>query len=152
MCRVHATVRGLIGEIVAGSEDVTVVDMEAGLEHLSRGTVRHVDTVLAVLEPYYRSLETGARVVELARELGIARVLVVVNKVRDEADRQAMDEFCRGRGLPLAAVVPHDPSVLDADRGGGSLLDHAPEAPSVQAIRQLAERLASGAFDPAPAG
>lgn len=152
MCRVHATVRGLLGEIVAGTEDVAIVDMEAGLEHLSRGTVRHVDTVLAVLEPYYRSLETGARVVELARELGISRVLVVVNKVRDEADRQAIDEFCRSRGLPVAAVVPHDPSVLEADRAGGSLLDQAPEAPSVRAIRELAEQLADASSGRAPAG
>jgi CO dehydrogenase maturation factor len=150
MCRVHATVRGLLGEIVAGAEDVAVVDMEAGLEHLSRGTVRHVDTVLAVLEPYYRSLETGARVVELARELGIGRVLVVVNKVRDDADRHALDEFCRNRGLPLAAVIPHDPCVLEADRKGGSLLDHAPEAPSVGAIRELAEQLVGGSGGRAP--
>ena len=126
---------------MAGVDDIAVVDMEAGLEHLSRGTVRHVDTVLAVLEPYYRSLETGARVVELARELGIAKVLVVVNKVRDEADRKALDDFCRSHGLPLTAVVPHDPSVLDADRAGGSLLDQAPQSPSVQAIRGLSEVL-----------
>src|SRR5262245_35439596 len=130
-----------MSEIVAGAEDVALLDMEAGLEHLSRGTVRHVDTVLAVLEPYYRSLETGARVVELARELGIPRVLTVANKVRDAADREALEEFSRARQLTLLAVVPHDPAVLEAERAGQTLLDQAPSAPAVQAIAALADAL-----------
>src|ERR671923_2028724 len=91
MCRVHATVRGLLGEIVGGAGDVAVADMEAGLEHLSRGTPRHVGTILAVLEPYYRSLETGARVLELARELGIAGTYAVANKIRTGEDREAVE-------------------------------------------------------------
>jgi len=52
-----------------------VLDMEAGVEHLSRGTTRNTDTLLVVAEPYYKSLETAARVAALGRELGIARVL-----------------------------------------------------------------------------
>lgn len=141
MCRAHATVRGLLAEIVAEARDVALVDMEAGLEHLSRGTVRHVDTVLAVLEPYYRSLETGARVVELARELGIARVLTVANKVRDEADLGALQDFCRARDLTIVAVVPYDAAVVEADRVGRALLDESPSGPAVQAIASLADRL-----------
>ena len=68
MCGAHATVRGLLGELVARSangRDI-IVDMEAGLEHLSRGTGRHVSRFLAVVEPYYRSMETARRIVELA--------------------------------------------------------------------------------------
>ena len=61
---------------------VTVVDMEAGLEHLSRGTDRHVDTLLVVLEPYFKALETARRCAELGRELGIPRVWGVANKLR----------------------------------------------------------------------
>jgi CO dehydrogenase nickel-insertion accessory protein CooC1 len=63
-----------------GSSDVTVLDMEASIEHLTRGTVRNVDVLLVVTEPYYRSLETTGRVVPLARELGLERVWVVANK------------------------------------------------------------------------
>jgi CO dehydrogenase maturation factor len=141
MCRAHATVRGLLGEIVAGAEDVALADMEAGLEHLSRGTPRHADTLLAVLEPYYRSLETGARIVELARELGVARVHAVANKVRSGEDRGAIEAFCRARGLELLGLVPHDEAVLAADREAVALLDRAPSSPAVAAIASLAERL-----------
>src|SRR5919204_2685717 len=101
MCGAHATVRGLLGEIVAqtGNHRDIIVDMEAGLEHLSRGTGRHVTRFVAVLEPYYRSMETARRVAELASELGVRDVLVTANKVRDNADRNAIRDFCAAHGL-----------------------------------------------------
>ena len=141
MCRAHATVRGLLGEIVAGAIDVAVADMEAGLEHLSRGTPRHTDAIVAVLEPYYRSLETGARVLDLTRELGITRAYAIANKVRTAEDREAVEAFCRGRGLSLLATVPHDEAILDADRHGLALLDHAPDAPAVRVLSAIADQL-----------
>src|SRR4029450_2199520 len=96
MCGAHATVRGFLGELVAKSADTFdgVVDMEAGLEHLSRGTGKHVSRFLAVVEPYYRSMETARRVADLAAELGVADVGAVLNKVRNEADRDAVASFC----------------------------------------------------------
>ena len=141
MCRAHATVRGLLGEIVGGAQDVAFADMEAGLENFSRGTPRHADVVLTVLEPYYRSLETGARVADLARELGVKRVLAVANKVRSPADAQAIGSFCKSRGLDLLGTVPHDDAILEADREGRALLDCAPTSPAVRAIEQIADRL-----------
>ena len=141
MCRVHATVRGLLGEIVEGASDVAVADMEAGLEHLSRGTPRHVGAMVAVLEPYYRSLETGARVLELARELGVRQAYAVANKLRSQADREAVEDFCQRRGVSLLGHVPHDEAILEADRQGAALLDHSPGAPSVRAIASIGDRL-----------
>ena len=80
--------------------DVTILDMEASIEHLTRGTVRNVDVLLVVTEPYYRSLETTARIVPLARELGLANVFVVGNKLRTERDAAAIREYCDRRGFP----------------------------------------------------
>ncbi len=141
MCRAHATVRGILAAIVASAEDVAIADMEAGLEHLSRGTTRHADAVIAVIEPYYRSLETGARVLDMARELGVARVHAIANKVRGDSDRQAIEEFCAARGISLIGIVPHDEAVLEADREGGAVLDRVPDAPSVRAIAAIADQL-----------
>lgn len=141
MCGAHATVRGLLAEIVAGAQDVAVADMEAGLEHLSRGTPRHADALVAVIEPYYRSLETGARVIDLARELGVARVHAVANKVRGEVDARAIDEFCAARGLTLLGSVPHDEAVVLADRVGAAVLDSAPESAYVRAVESLARQV-----------
>src|SRR5262245_65842934 len=101
MCGAHATVRGFLGELVGRSQSShdIVVDMEAGLEHLSRGTGRHVARFLAVVEPYFRSMETARRVAELAGEAGISDVIAVANKVRNDADRDAVRDFCERHGL-----------------------------------------------------
>jgi CO dehydrogenase maturation factor len=149
-CRPHAIARNLVADLLAyngANRGDVVVDMEAGLEHLSRGTTRHADAILAVAEPYYRSLETARRVVELASELGIGRVSVVANKVRDEQEAQAVRSYMERHGLPLVAEVPFDEAVLEADRQAGGLLDvGGSEAPAVRALDRLAESLiAAGA-------
>lgn len=125
------------------SDEITdvVVDMEAGLEHLSRGTSRHVDAMLAVVEPYYRALETGDRVVELSRELGIGRVAVVANKVRDDEDRQAIRDYCASRDLEVMVEIPYDRSLMEAERAGRAPIDFDPAAPAVTSVRELAGRL-----------
>ena len=145
MCGAHATVRGLLGELVsnAANDRDIVVDMEAGLEHLSRGTGRHVSRFLAVVEPYYRSMETARRIVELAAELGIGDVQAVANKVRDADDRQALTDFCGRHSLPIVAEIPYDPALAASERAGVPPFDADPGAPAVEAVRRLARTLAA---------
>lgn len=143
MCGVHGAVRVLLGQLVSASERPTIVDIEAGLEHLSRGTARNVDTLLAVLEPYYKSMETAARVIELAHELGIPRVFAVANKVRSADDEKALREFAAERGLNLLTSIPDDEAMGRADRAGVAPLDFDSKAPAVRAIADLAGRLSA---------
>ncbi len=143
MCRNHATVRSLLAELVGTSIGPTVADMEAGLENFSRGTPRHVDALLVVMEPYFRALETGARAAELGRELGIPRVEAIANKARTPEDEAAVREFCEGRGIPIAGWVPFDEAVLAAERGGRALLDASPDSPAVRALSAVAEKFAA---------
>jgi CO dehydrogenase maturation factor len=147
MCGAHATVRGFLGEIVARAESDRhiIVDMEAGLEHLSRGTGRHVSRLVAVLEPYYRSMETARSVTALASELGINDVAVVANKVRDDGDRKAIADFCRVHAMRLVGEVPFDGSLAEVERGGGAPIDAAPDSPAVRAITELAVTLSDQA-------
>lgn len=141
MCRSHATVRELMSKLVEEVTQLIVTDLEAGLENFSRGTPRHADTLLIVLEPYYKSLETGRRIVELARELGVPRILGVANKVRSKEDEDAIRQFAESHQLELAAVVPHDEAVLDADRQGRSTIDLFPQAAMVRSVQALAKSL-----------
>ena len=119
--------------------------MEAGLEHLSRGTGKHVSRLVAVLEPYYRSMETARNVAALATELGIPDVVVVANKVRDSADRSAIAEFCQAHAMRLVGEVPYDGQLADVERSGGAPIDVAPQSPAVKAIEALAGPLANDA-------
>lgn len=141
MCGPHAAVRMLVGELIERNRRNTVVDMEAGVEHLSRGTIRFVDCALVVVEPYFKSMETGARIARLAGELGVGAVYAVANKVRSEADRKALENFCNERGLKLHARIPFDESLLQAEREGRAPLDHAPQGAAIQALAELAGKL-----------
>jgi len=115
LCSAHAVVSAL-QEDLCGPERVVVIDMKASPEHLSRGTVRHVDLVCLVAEPYYRSLETVRRMAALVDELPVGRLVVVANKVRSPADAKAIGEFCARHGFVLAGMLPWLEEVVAADR------------------------------------
>ena len=142
-CGSHATVRGLLAEIVSREADVTVVDMEAGLEHLSRsgGTLRYVDHLMIVVEPYVKSTQTAYRTLALARDLGIPRISVLGSKVRDETELTTIRKVCADTGLQLIGVIPYDESVRVADRDGKSPVDAVPESSMVRAVDDLAGAL-----------
>ncbi len=122
-CGSHATVRSLLGEAIEEQAEVTIVDMEAGLEHLSRsgGTLAYADALLVVMEPSRKSVITAARTMSLAEELGIPRCYGLGNKARLDEDveffRAATEEF----GILLAGVLPHDDGVAEADRSGAAV-------------------------------
>ena len=143
MCRAHSTAREVLSEVVEDRDEVTVMDMVAGVEHLGRGTAKDVDTLLVVVEPYYKSLETGQRTRDLAAELDIPDVRVVANKVRDGHDREAIEEFCGENDLEIATVVPYDEAIRRADQEGVAPIDHDSGAPGVEAVRKLADDLLS---------
>ncbi len=137
MCASHQAVRGLVAELTAYGEH-TVTDMEAGLEHLKRGTARHVDMMLIVAEPYYRSLEAGMRTAVLAEELAIKHIKVVANKVRNDDDLAAIQAFCDQHDMDVIGVVPLDEEMVTAEREEKSPYDHAPGSAGVEAIRDIA--------------
>ena len=140
LCGQHVAVQNILGDRPGGTAtDVTILDMEASLEHLSRGTVRHTDVLLVATEPYYRSLETTGRLIPLARDLGIERLGVVANKVRSARDEAAIREYCLRHDFEVIASVPYDESIVRADQAGHSLLDLAPDAPAVRSIERLAD-------------
>lgn len=141
MCRVHSIARGVLSGIVEDHEEVTVMDMEAGVEHLKRGTAKEVDVLLVVVEPYYKSLVTGRHTQELAVNLGISNVRVIANKVRHEHDLEAIEEFCTNHDLEIAAVIPYDDTIREADQEEMAPVDYDSDAPAVHAIRELADDL-----------
>lgn len=143
LCSAHAVVSSLL-EDLGGPQRVVVVDMEASPEHLSRGTVRHVDAICLVAEPYYRSLETVRRMSALVAELAVPRVAVVANKVRSSQDEEAIREFCHRHELALVGVVPWSDQVGDADRARVPVIDWPAAHDVVGALAGLAQTLLMG--------
>ena len=133
----------MLSEILSDAAEITIVDMEAGLEHLSRagGTLKNVDHLLVIIEPYAKAIETARRTVRLARELGIPHLHGVGSKVRDGQERALVRAMCAESGLELAAMIPYDDSVRLADREGRPPIETAPDSPMVRAVTELAARL-----------
>ncbi len=90
-------------------------------------------------EPYFKSLETASRSFALAKDLGISQIRMVANKVRTPRDEETVRDFASRHGLPVEGVVPFDDAVLAADERGAALIEYQPAAPSVAAIRRLAD-------------
>ena len=135
----HATVRSVVEVSAQESHEVTILDTEASPEHLSRGTTRYADAMLCVVEPYYKSLETGRRMAVLGNDLGIPWVALVANKIRDERELEAVTTFAERNQLELAGIVPFDEQMPAAERAEQAPLDFAPDATAVQAIGALGE-------------
>lgn len=129
--------RGIIGELKA-AEGITIIDMEAGLELFGRGTPGASDLLAIVIEPSLWSIQTATRIIDLARELAIPKLMAVANKIREEADVEWIREALRPQGVEVAGVVPYDTDVSLADRKMSSLLDIAPESAAACAIAELA--------------
>ncbi len=115
-CPEHALLRRLLKHLIIDRDDVVIVDMEAGIEHLTRGTAEGVDAFIVVVEPGQRSLQTAIAVKGLAAELGVKRVFVVANKVRKEEDV----EFIKSNinDMEFLGEIHHNESIVESDMGG----------------------------------
>jgi CO dehydrogenase maturation factor len=121
-CPESVLLKNLVLHLVLKRNEVVILDMEAGIEHLGRGTAMGVDWMLTVVEPGKRSVETAHRVHDMAAAIGIHRFGVVLNKsVAPESERQWMAEEFGGEAL--FGVIPFDSRIGLADRRGQSLLD-----------------------------
>ena len=137
VCPEHVMLKSILSSLTYRKNDVVIMDMEAGLEHLGRGTAANMDQFIVVIEPGARSVQTYRNVKRLASDLGVKRVRVVANKLRGAGD----EAFIRG-AIPqedLLGCIHYNPEIMDADRQGKSPYDFSPTA--VEEIRRIKEIL-----------
>jgi CO dehydrogenase maturation factor len=120
-CPENIVLKSLLAHVFIEREEYLIVDMEAGLEHLGRGTTAYMDALIVVVEPGRRSFQTARQVKELAGDLGIKQVYVVGNKVTGDADSLMMKENLSG--LPFLGYMSYNPKIIDADKQGVSPFD-----------------------------
>ena len=133
VCPEHVMLKSVLSSLTYRQNDVVIMDMEAGLEHLGRGTAMNMDQFIVVIEPGSRSVQTYRNVKRLANDLGVKRVRVVANKIRDEQD----EEFIKN-SIPaedLLGFIHYNPEIMDADRQGKSPYDCSPTA--IEEIRKI---------------
>jgi CO dehydrogenase maturation factor len=134
VCPESVLLRTLVTHMVLLRDEVVVMDMEAGVEHLGRATAQGVDRLIIVVEPGRRSIETALHVRDLAGDLGLKKVAIVGSKIRSASD----EEFLRKNlpGFPILGFIPFDDRIVEADLKG------QPPYEAVPALLQVAESIA----------
>ena len=120
-CPENVLLKNLLSHLFIQRNETVIVDMEAGLEHLGRGSTGYVDAFIVVVEPGMRSIQTALQIRKLASDLGIKRVYIVGNKVQTEEDRQVITDNLRD--FPILGLMGFNRKVLEADRKGVSPYD-----------------------------
>ena len=111
-CPENAFLRAILRHAIFKSDEVIILDMEAGIEHLGRGTAKGVDLLVAVIEPGMRSFETLKRIAKLSKDIGIKRIAVVVNKyIETDETREIVERI----DLPIIGVIPYNKCFIEAD-------------------------------------
>ena len=139
LCPENALLRSLVTHLLLRRDEVLILDMEAGVEHLGRGTAGAVDAFIVVVEPGSRAIQTAHTIHTLARDLGIKRVYAVGNKVMSGSDADFITE--QMPGFEILGFLPSDARAMEADRKGVAVFEMAPEL--VERARGIADRLAS---------
>jgi CO dehydrogenase maturation factor len=121
-CPESTLIRALVTDLVLYKDDALVMDMEAGIEHLGRGTARGVDTMIIVLEPGQRSTDSAHRVIRMAGEIGLKNIQLVANKIYGQEDEKFIrDAFPK---FDLLGIIPFSEQFRQSDRNGQSVLDN----------------------------
>lgn len=139
-CPANAVVRALLRHLVVERDEVVILDMEAGVEHLGRGTARRVDTMLVVADANMKALETAKHIHNLAIRAGMNQVFLVGNKIGNKIQREAVRGFAEENGLTVLDLVPFDQNVVEAEMRGETPLKYMKSA-AVRVIQDLSEKL-----------
>jgi len=138
-CPENALLKALLTHLLVGRNEAVILDMEAGIEHLGRGTAGMVDKLIVVVEPGRRSIETALSIQKLAGEIGLKNVAIVGNKVRSQSDREFIISSLPG--FELLGFIPYDQAIVDADLASLPVLDASQQV--TDAVKDIYQTLFS---------
>lgn len=140
MCAPNAVVRALLRHLIVERNEAIILDMEAGVEHIGRGTASHVDILLIVVDSNMKALEIAKHIHDLATSAGMKQTFLIGNRVMNSAQEEAIKSYAERNGLPILAFVPFDQQVIEADMRGETPLKHK-EIEAVRTIDNICEAL-----------
>jgi len=136
-CPESTLLKALLAHLLLARDEVVILDMEAGIEHLGRGTTGAVDKLIIVVEPGRRSLETAISIKNLAAEIDLQNVVVVGNKIRNQSDKEFL--MASLPGFEFIGFIPYDQAIVDADLAGLSPLDSSQQV--ITAVKDIYQAL-----------
>ena len=137
LCPENALIKTLLYNLLVKRDEVIIVDFEAGVEHLGRGTAKGIDLMLVVTEPSQKSLDLCKKIINLSKKLGVINVYLVANKISEESQKEIIVQKIKNWEVPLYHSVPFDSEIGKADLNGESPLDFNQNSAGIQSIKNL---------------
>jgi len=134
-CPENILLQRLMSHLIIQNKDVVILDMEAGIEHMGRGTAENVDAFIVVIEPGIRSIQTYKHIKKLANDIGVKKVFVVANKIKNQEDKQ----FILDNVDSCLGFISYADNVVNSDRANRSPYDICAE--TVEEIKKIKEKL-----------
>ena len=138
-CPENALLQALVIHLLLSRNEVVILDMEAGIEHLGRATARAVDKLIVVVEPGRRSVETAYKIDKLAKDIGLSSIAIVGNKIRSQAEKEFLTSSLSG--FDFLGFIPYDQAIIEADLANLSLLDSSQQI--ITEVRNVYQALLS---------
>ena len=135
-CPENVLLRSLLRHLIVKRSEVVIVDMEAGIEHFTRGTAESVDAFIVVVEPGQRSIQTARTIFEMAKNLGVQKVFVVANKVRVPEDLRFIEEHIAGH---IIGSIAFSNAIMEADMKGSAPCNYSRE--TVNEVREIKKKI-----------
>ncbi len=141
-CPENALLKALLAHLLVARNEVVILDMEAGIEHLGRGTAKAVDKLIVVVEPGRRSIETALSIEKSAAEIGLQNIAVVGNKIRSQSEKEFL--ISNLPGFEFLGFIPYDQAIVDADLANLPILDSSQQI--IAAVKDIYQALLSTAL------
>ncbi|CAN2041741.1 Uncharacterized ATP-binding protein MJ0823 [Candidatus Magnetomoraceae bacterium gMMP-15] len=137
ICPESTLLKALVSHIILARDEVVIMDMEAGIEHLGRGTARSVDKLIVVVEPGRRSIETAIHIKKLASDIGLNNIAIIGNKIRGKEDEDFLKQYLSD--FEFLCFLPYDNALIEADLNGIS--PYEKDTPAKKILKEMVERL-----------
>jgi CO dehydrogenase maturation factor len=141
LCPENALIRTLLYNLLVKRDEVIIVDFEAGIEHLGRGTAKGIDIMLVITEPSQKSLDLCHKIINLSKKLGVINIYLIANKITDDSQETILNKRIQDWEVPLYHSIPFDPEIGKADLNGDSPIDFNPNAKGIYEINRLYKKL-----------
>ncbi|MBI5207340.1 MAG: AAA family ATPase [Candidatus Firestonebacteria bacterium] len=136
-CPENVFLKSLLSHLIIQSEDIVIVDMEAGIEHLTRGSSRSVDFLIVVVEPGTKSLQTAKTIYKLAKDLGIKNIYSVGNKILKDDEKEFLKNSIPE--IPFLGFIPYKEKIIEADLKSIPPYQNCPEL--VEEVQKIKDNL-----------
>ncbi len=140
MCAPNAVIRELLRHLIVERDEAVVMDMEAGVEHMGRGTASHVDVLLVIADSNLKALEVARRIRDLAKTAGMKQIYLIGNRVMNPYQKKAIIDFAEKNELKILDFIPFDQGVIEKDMQGVSPLSFT-ELAAVKIIDAISGKL-----------